>query len=77
MFSYVYLILNGARASSDGGDGGAGKEEGREQKAGETWGDDTLRRIVLECPRLVAHARRILDSYWGDLDDGGWVSLDH
>lgn len=68
VFSYVYLILHGARASSpDGGDG----------DSGETWGDDSLRRIVLKCPRLVAHARRILDSYWGDLDNGGgWVSLD-
>lgn len=69
VFSYVYLILHGARASSDGGEV---REGGRE-----AWGDDTLRRIVLKCPRLVAHTRRILDSYWGDLDDGGWVSLDH
>lgn len=74
VFSYVYLILHGARASSGGGGGGA---EGHKGHAGETWGDDTLRRIVLECPRLVAHAQRILDSYWGDLDDGEWVSLDH
>jgi metaxin len=72
VFSYVYLILNGARASSDGSGGGV---EGK--KDGETWGDDTLRRIVLECPRLVAHTRRILDLCWGDLDDGGWVSLHH
>ncbi|POS78351.1 topogenesis of outer membrane beta barrel proteins 38 [Diaporthe helianthi] len=71
VFSYVYLILNGARASSSGG-----SEKSRRQD-GETWGDDTLRRIVLECPRLVAHARRIVDSYWGDLDDGEWVSLEH
>lgn len=66
VFSYIYLILHGARASSDG--------DGHNS---ETWGDDTLRRIVLKCPRLVAHTRRILDSYWGDLDDGEWVSLDH
>ncbi|KAG8158406.1 hypothetical protein KVR01_011528 [Diaporthe batatas] len=80
VFSYIYLILNGARASSGGGRGkeqGAGGE-GQQQRddGGEAWGDDTLRRIVLECPRLVAHTRRIVDSYWGDLDDGGWVSLD-
>lgn len=77
VFSYVYLILNGARASSDGSSGAEGGGEGGQQHAGETWGDDTLRRIVLECPRLVAHARRILDLCWGDLDDGGWVTLDH
>lgn len=71
VFSFIYLILHGARASSVGGN------EVGEGNTGETWGDDTLRRIVLKCPRLVAHARRILDSYWGDLDDGGWVSLDH
>lgn len=82
VFSYIYLILNGARASSDGG-GEEGVREGKEggggQHSGEeaAWGDDTLRRIVLECPRLVAHTRRIVDLYWGDLDDGGWVSLDH
>ncbi|KAL2289839.1 hypothetical protein FJTKL_01142 [Diaporthe vaccinii] len=73
VFSYVYLILHGARASSDG----SGEEGGGGGHTDETWGDDTLRRIVLKCPRLVAHARRILDSYWGDLDDGEWVSLDH
>lgn len=70
VFSYIYLILYGARASSDGEREGGGHNR-------ETWGDDTLRRIVLKCPRLVAHAQRIVDSYWGDLDDGGWVSLDH
>lgn len=69
VFSYIYLILHGARASSDGG-GGDGH-------GGETWGDDTLRRIVLKCPRLIVHTRRILDLYWGDLDNGEWVSLDH
>lgn len=69
VFSYTYLILHGARASSDGSEGGA--------HTGEAWGDDTLRRIVLKCPRLVAHARRVIDSYWGDVDDGEWVSLDH
>lgn len=74
VFSYIYLILHGARVSSDGSAVGG---EGVEKQTGETWGDDTLRRIVLKCPRLVAHARRILDSYWGDLDDGEWVSLDH
>lgn len=72
VFSYVYLILYGARASSDGDGGG-----GQQQHAGEAWGDDTLRRIVLECPRLVAHARRILDLCWGNVDDGEWVSLEH
>lgn len=70
VFSYIYLILYGARASSDGEREGGGYDR-------EAWGDDTLRRIVLKCPRLVNHARRILDSYWGDLDDGEWVSLDH
>lgn len=90
VFSYIYLILNGARASSEGGGGGgegaggSGKKQGgggqqqQQQKSGEeAWGDDTLRRIVLECPRLVAHTLRIVDSYWRDLDDGEWVSLDH
>lgn len=28
------------------------------------WGDDALRRTVRDCPLLVAHAERILGSYW-------------
>ncbi|KAL1849435.1 hypothetical protein Daus18300_013259 [Diaporthe australafricana] len=70
VFSYIYLILHGGRASSND-DGDGGHAGGREP-----WGDDTLRQVVLKCPRLVGHARRILDEYWGDLDEGGWVSLD-
>lgn len=28
------------------------------------WEDDTLRKIVQDCPLLMAHARRILELYW-------------
>lgn len=64
VFSYVYLILHGGGPATDG--------EGRHKP----WADDTLRRIVAgRCPRLVAHARRILDEYWPDQVEQGWVDL--
>lgn len=55
VFSYTYLLLAPATSSPDGDNG--------------QWGDDTLRRIVRDkCPRLVAHARRVLDEYWADVE---------
>lgn len=35
-----------------------------EYKQTVSWGDDTLRKMVQDCPLLVAHAHRILQLYW-------------
>lgn len=32
------------------------------------WGDDTLGRIVRDCPRLVLHARKVVNEYWPGLE---------
>ncbi|KUI74075.1 hypothetical protein VM1G_09982 [Cytospora mali] len=59
VFSYVYLILHG--------DGGGGEQP---------WVDDTLRQILVgKCRRLVAHTQRVLDEYWTDQAEQGWVEL--
>lgn len=55
VFSYTYLILH--------------DEQYNHQASGESevlsWRDDTLRRILVdECPRLVAHVRRIRSRCW-------------
>lgn len=52
VFSYTYLLL----APSD-------------SEAEVQWGDDILRQTVREnCPKIVAHARRIIREYWADVE---------
>ena len=41
-----------------------------------SWQDDTLRGILVECPNLVAHTRRILERYWQD-QEWKWTRLYH
>lgn len=62
VFSYTYLLL----ASPDDNDND--DDDGEHSNYPMTWGDDTLGRIVREeCPKVVAHARRIIKEYWGDV----------
>lgn len=34
------------------------------ESSAECWGDDTLRKIVRDCPRLMEHAETMLRTYW-------------
>lgn len=88
VFSYVYLILHGGdgpapgarrrRRQQHGQEQGQGQGQGQEQeqKQQQPWADDTLRQILLgRCGRLVGHTQRILDEYWTDQAEQGWVEI--
>lgn len=84
VFSYVYLILHGGDGPAPGArrrrqqaqQHGQGQEPGQEQKQQQPWADDTLRQILLgRCGRLIGHTQRILDEYWTDQVEQGWVEV--
>lgn len=59
VFSYTHLILDNKYILPD-----ILSKERSESLVDEFWGDDTLRKIVRNCPRLVEHAETMLRTYW-------------
>lgn len=76
VFSYTHLILNDDYILPDAarrqrGARGTAKQDEPNRSAAEFWGDETLRKIVRDCPRLVEHAETMLRTYWPEgCEDG-------
>lgn len=60
VFSYTYLILAPSCFSPSEQDGNS---------RASSWGDNTLPAMLREnCPKIVAHTRRIIKEYWADVE---------
>lgn len=65
VFSYTHLILDDKYILPDIPPTPlSSSKERSEHSVDRLWGDDTLRKIVRNCPRLVEHAEEMLRTYW-------------
>lgn len=46
-----------------------GRRQQRDRVPAGLWGDETLRMMVRDCPRLVKHAQTMLRTYWPEEDE--------
>ncbi|KAJ4396237.1 hypothetical protein N0V93_000456 [Gnomoniopsis smithogilvyi] len=63
VFSYTYLILNDDYIHPD-------VDKAVSESSLDWWGDETLRKVVRDCPRLVEHAETMLRTYWSESKRG-------